>query len=84
MEALQRVLSNEIVDSDVKNVLQHLLTKNKQTDMNVAKLERQMRTRDTKINEIQRYQSGDCLIFRILQLGIYKSIINYADEFTTN
>ena len=43
MEALQCLLSNDMVDSDVKNVLQHLITGNKQKDVKTANLEGQMR-----------------------------------------
>ena len=81
MEALQRLLSNDMVDSDVKNVLQPLMTENKQKDMKIANLEGQMRQMEIKINTIERYQSKDCLIFRNLPVGSYGSIINDTVEF---
>ena len=59
MEVLQHLLSNEMVDSDVKNVLHHLMTESKQNDMKIANLEGQMRRMEIKINEIERHQSKD-------------------------
>ena len=66
---------------DVKNVLQNLMTEHKQKDIKIANLEGQMRQMEIKINEIERYQSKNCPVFRNLPVGSYGSIINDTVEF---
>ena len=63
------ILGSQHLEDNVKQVLAQLVRDNDVKTQQIAKLESDVRHLNIKVNELERYQSKDCLIFRNLPIG---------------
>ena len=69
------ILGSQHLEDNVKQVLAQLVRDNDVKTQQIAKLESDVRHLNIKVNELERYQSKDCLIFRNLPIGSNGSIL---------
>ena len=75
-EHIQRINASENVHESIKAVIQHLYNENIQKDSKIKQLESYMLQMTIKVNELERYESKDCLIFHNLPVGLHGSSIS--------
>ena len=66
---LSAVMKSTNVDASVKELFTLLIEDTTHKDQRISQLEEQMRQMTIKVNEFERYQSKDCLIFDKLPTG---------------
>ena len=69
------IQSNDTLDKNIKEVLLHLNQESDTKNQQMAVLEAKLRNLNIKVNELQRYQSKDCLVFRNVPIGGNGSLI---------
>ena len=83
-EHLQRVMASENIEESVKTLMQYLVTENESKGERIKQLESQMTGVTIKVNELERYESKDCLIFHNLPIGQHGSYLSDTVAFMRN
>ena len=83
-EHLQRVMASEKIEESVKTLMQYLVTENERKGERIKQLESQMTGVTIKVNELERYESKDCLIFHNLPIGQHGSYLSDTVVFMRN
>ena len=69
------IQSNDSLDQNIKEVLLHLIQESDTKNQQITVLEAKVRNLNIKVNELERYQSKDSLIFRNIPIGGKGSLI---------